>query len=222
MTLDLEAIKARVEKATPGPWRGDSYCMYIHDAGGQMVADGDVAVDGPPSAFACLRGDGAVTAGQMTAEQQEANYHLMVHCRTDIPALVAEVERLREQVDGSFGGVSRNKIFELGKTAALSERCDVCDSAKALTCSNHECHCSGMFRVCKDGMHDVCVNPDCLALEEQLTAAKVEAWDAQAAIRDSSRTPQTVEQVAVLHNAYTAARDAVRALEAQLAQKGGG
>lgn len=78
---ELQAIKARAEAATPGPWTnvdedgehwksitaiegGDplSVTMKIYDEGGHSLADAE----------------------------------FIAHARTDVPALVAEVERLRK------------------------------------------------------------------------------------------------------------------------------
>lgn len=46
--------------------------------------------------------------------------HNDVDCTEQVLALCAEAERLRVQVDGQFGGVSRNRIFEMGKAEAAT------------------------------------------------------------------------------------------------------
>lgn len=74
--LDLPAIKARYEAATEGPWTGeDNY----------------------------VRGDHGVLAmcpcygpGYLAEFPAAANAEFIAHARTDVPELVAEVERLRK------------------------------------------------------------------------------------------------------------------------------
>lgn len=71
--LDLEAIEARCEAATEGPWE--------HQSWGD--SDYDVVTETDPSVSVCrprLGGDSVFIA----------------HAREDIPALVAEVRRLRD------------------------------------------------------------------------------------------------------------------------------
>ena len=70
MTLDLDPIKKRVAAATPGPWAFDSPTTHIvHDLDGQVLDLGAMLM------------------------QEDAEF--VMHARQDIPALVAEVERLR-------------------------------------------------------------------------------------------------------------------------------
>lgn len=80
MTLDLDAIKTRAEAATKGPWAYDGsyvetvapFDLHRFDAMSETVARIDL-----------LDEDGEFIAA----------------ARTDIPALIAEVERLRGIVD---------------------------------------------------------------------------------------------------------------------------
>lgn len=72
MTLDLEAIKARAEAATPGPWER------------RITTFTSCGVQGPEMAIYDEGGHG------------EEDAEFIAHARTDIPALVAEVERLRQ------------------------------------------------------------------------------------------------------------------------------
>lgn len=78
----LKAIEERAEKATPGPWgvngqRGDAYWYgYVHA--------GDTPID---DVF------------------REENAAFIAHSREDVPALVAEVRRLREAL---FHAVKRD------------------------------------------------------------------------------------------------------------------
>jgi hypothetical protein len=78
-TLDLEPIKARAGKATEGPWR------WL----GRLVLAGERGV--------------TVVSGWKPLEGWFDNCHpnleFIANSRTDIPALVAEVERLRAVMD---------------------------------------------------------------------------------------------------------------------------
>lgn len=78
--LDLEAIKARCEAATPGPWRGLS-SPIIYGLGIGIYRE---EIDGEEKVARALPNDDQI---------------FIAHARTDVPALVAEVERLREQID---------------------------------------------------------------------------------------------------------------------------
>lgn len=68
---ELEAIKARAAAATPGPWEFDG--------------KGDIVPDGDKSDFVAMI--------HYSAEDAE----FIAHARADVPALVAEVERLRAE-----------------------------------------------------------------------------------------------------------------------------
>jgi len=70
--IDLEAIKARCEAATPGPWE-------IKDRGH----------------FAYMSGPRHVGVG---GRWLPADAAFISHAREDVPALIAEVERLRAEV----------------------------------------------------------------------------------------------------------------------------
>lgn len=73
MTLDLDAIRARCEATTPGPWNNDELPMIVVD---ERHNPATVAI---------------TTCG--------ADAAFIAHARADIPALLAEVERLRAVVD---------------------------------------------------------------------------------------------------------------------------
>jgi hypothetical protein len=74
MTLDLDAIKARLEGVTEGPWiEGQDGNARVYGPDGKAEHSGLVAV---------------VYKGR-------ANTRFIAAARSDIPALVAEVERLR-------------------------------------------------------------------------------------------------------------------------------
>lgn len=79
MALDLDAIKARAEAATKGPWKFTPKILGIKNttvmAGGEQV--------------------GYFSVGQ--AQPHDAEF--ISHARQDIPALLAEVERLQAIVE---------------------------------------------------------------------------------------------------------------------------
>ena len=84
MALDLEAIKARAEATTPGPWdvMGPAHHRHIAVVGRHYITTPN-------------------KGGRSAHNEQVAEF--IAHARTDIPALVAEVERLRIELDGGPG-----------------------------------------------------------------------------------------------------------------------
>jgi hypothetical protein len=77
--LDLDAIEARAAAATPAPWsRGGNADPgeVIYGEGGTLISVG-------------WEGDGGVI-------RPETDGEFIAHARQDVPALVAEVRRLRE------------------------------------------------------------------------------------------------------------------------------
>lgn len=82
--LDLSAIKARAEAATPGPWSDLCYIVYAQTK--------------PGSTFDIPLADASLDECPFSHDQCEANAQFIAHARTDIPALIAEVERLNGEV----------------------------------------------------------------------------------------------------------------------------
>lgn len=92
--LDLEPIKARLAEATPGPWAAGW--------SGDPDADGPDAA-APLNVISWNRGEVADLAPHpgchaSTWEQVLRNAELIAHAPSDLQALIAEVERLREPV----------------------------------------------------------------------------------------------------------------------------
>ena len=90
--LDLTPIKERCEKATPGPWKAEKsaeYTAYLDDADTSWIAT--PIYDKLANEVACVPDD------QVSGDEFEANLALLANARTDIPALIAEVERLRAE-----------------------------------------------------------------------------------------------------------------------------
>ena len=88
--IDLAAIKARCEAATPGPWAvagkdEDDHTPWV------IALDGDAEPWWVAAWVAAFAMDITPTDGVNNAE-------FVAHARTDVPALVAEVERLRRVV----------------------------------------------------------------------------------------------------------------------------
>lgn len=90
--LDLDAIKARLDAACPGPWSGmtikrpiDGPCLAIvreHAAGDRVSQDGARLT---------------VAATLIPHFGDRATATMLLHARADIETLLAEVERLREE-----------------------------------------------------------------------------------------------------------------------------
>jgi hypothetical protein len=77
---ELEAIRERAEKATPGPWTTEQ--SYDGDPDTPvLVGDGE---------YLCASPDDGVRGGHLF---EDADF--IAHAREDVPALVAEIELLR-------------------------------------------------------------------------------------------------------------------------------
>lgn len=79
MSLDIDAIKARADAATPGPW--EAKCIHVY-----MGGEGQYRV-GPPNRPPSFQG---------VVSPSDAEF--FAHAREDVPALVAEVERQDEVI----------------------------------------------------------------------------------------------------------------------------
>ena len=79
--VDIDAIKARCEAATPGPWYAER--------GGEF----DDPYYSIPSVCRDRYGDNSLMVGS-----DKATADFIAAARTDVPALVAEVERLRDEL----------------------------------------------------------------------------------------------------------------------------
>ncbi|HET7386878.1 MAG TPA: hypothetical protein VFJ19_09485 [Nocardioidaceae bacterium] len=92
--LDLDAIRARCDAATAGPWvvRADpldeSLWVEVADPGFRSLARGICSNDDPDSD---------------DSESERPDLEFMAHAREDVPALLGEVERLRVVEVASIG-----------------------------------------------------------------------------------------------------------------------
>ena len=85
----LNAIRERCEKATPGPW-----VKVPASPGTRLAVFNRYGIEQPEDA------DGnSESICYATGWMIEDNAEFIAHARTDIPALVAEVERLRSLVE---------------------------------------------------------------------------------------------------------------------------
>jgi hypothetical protein len=82
--LDLDAIEARANAATPGPWViGDGHFDNLNP-------DDDWPVRGADGIPLCTSPDDGVRGGHLKADAE-----FIANARGDVPVLVAEVRRLR-------------------------------------------------------------------------------------------------------------------------------
>lgn len=99
MSLDLDAIKARSVAATAGPWQRLDQTVYA----------------GPD--------EHGVVVAETYGDQHDADAIFIAHAREDVPALVAEVERLRKIESAARdieGWVLANHYLSVGDIAHLS------------------------------------------------------------------------------------------------------
>ena len=105
--MDLEAIKARCEAATEGPWEFADVAREVWVSGGNID----------------------VVSGEDGAYISDADGEFIAHAREDVPALVAEVERLQKQLAVAVKDLSE-----------YPDRCLFCKShVDSEECANSEC-----------------------------------------------------------------------------------
>jgi len=96
--LDLDAIEARAKAATPGPWRPSATKPPAADSLKVWAPNPD-----GPAGFCdekCV-----LVGNKYFAEQAEKDVAFAAHAREDIPALIAELRRLREENVGRDGWI---------------------------------------------------------------------------------------------------------------------
>ncbi len=90
--LDLDSIKARCEAATPGPWR-----WWDASELRSLVFEDDPHLD---DLSAPIVGEPIMGGfGEPEWDISVADAEFIAHAREDVPALVAEVKRLRAALD---------------------------------------------------------------------------------------------------------------------------
>ena len=126
MTLDLDAIKARVAAATPGPWEWvcEAHCGVEHRSQ-EIPACRNAQYDW----FALRSNDAPVLEHWATYADDSglsvgpADATFIARARSDIPALIAEVERLRGVLEwyARIGGeASARLLLDHGDRARAS------------------------------------------------------------------------------------------------------
>ncbi len=86
MTIDLNALRELADRATPGPWTADVHSADDYDDSGSRWGD----LRGPDMARSVF----CVDLGDFYALSPE-NAAFIAASRTAVPALIAEVERLK-------------------------------------------------------------------------------------------------------------------------------
>lgn len=116
LDLDLDAIKARAEAATEGSWEAQDYSGDPGDEGSCITA-------GEPGTMQQRAIAYAIDYSWTTTESCAADATFIAAARTDVPALVAEVERLRADL------ATANTIMEAQRAHPEGEdvECSVCD-----------------------------------------------------------------------------------------------
>ena len=90
MTIDLDAIKARLAAACPGPWTGMTVRRAID---GNCLA---IVREHPDGEHESMKGFTLTIAATLVPQYGDNDTAVMLlHSRADMDALVAEVERLR-------------------------------------------------------------------------------------------------------------------------------
>lgn len=91
MSIDLDAIKARLAAAAPGPWTGMTVRRAID---GNCLA---IVREHPDGEHESMKGSTLTIAATLLPQYGDNDTAAMLlHSRADMDALVAEVERLRE------------------------------------------------------------------------------------------------------------------------------
>jgi hypothetical protein len=91
----LDPIKARAAAATPGPWKPDGRNAFALQHGMSYLARSVIKAGVPES-------------------QKRTDAVFIAHAREDVPALLAEVERLRAENESLRDAVGRMAATALG------------------------------------------------------------------------------------------------------------
>lgn len=113
--LDLEPIKQRLAAATAGPWAWVP--RWACATSSFLRLDNFEAADVIAVETECVsEGD-----HRTTLVVDEPNAAFIAHSRTDIPALIAEVERLREEAE-LYEGMKEGVTVRIGDLEAENEK----------------------------------------------------------------------------------------------------
>lgn len=106
----LAAIRARAEAATPGPWTEG-----VGKVAGGETRELIIAADGRTIVAMAYGGFGHPTPDCTTEDRR-----FIVHARTDIPALLAEVERLARDLYYARGALADSNMTTREHRAGVS------------------------------------------------------------------------------------------------------
>lgn len=108
--LDLEAIEARANAATEGPWAA----VLLSDVSDTSYVSMQDAEDGSSLDIgSCGIFPDGVQSIEKNQNQIHANILFCAHARQDIPNLIAEVRRLRELADAAMKHVEARETNRL-------------------------------------------------------------------------------------------------------------
>lgn len=142
--LDLSPIEGRCDAATKGPWRvtRTGVSDFAHDFS-YIEADGtefiEVAWKWPEAGVCEARAERTGHANGVCGTMPDAQF--IAHAREDIPALLAEVKRLRMELDRA-------------RDAALEEAAKIADDENVECCGDIDGDgpgCCGRYVVGKNG-----------------------------------------------------------------------
>ena len=149
-SLDLDAIKARAAAATEGPWEWDDPTISQHwsrPAPWATVVDDDV------------RCGGYCYGGSSDPIKSAADGEFIAHAREDVPALVAEVERLRSQLAITDEMVERHRKATYSHTIS---------KGNANPAKTEACGCGYQNEATPEGWLDLYAHQSRAALEAAL------------------------------------------------------
>jgi hypothetical protein len=117
---ELEAIKARLAAATPGPWYDhnpdDDYCMNAYTVTNSPV-EPDVGVDERTNDHKHIIALTLLQTPRVACHEDsrwEENARFIAHAPTDIAALLAEVERVtteRDSYKSALGDIAWQNLY---------------------------------------------------------------------------------------------------------------
>jgi hypothetical protein len=117
MSNDLKSIKARLDRASPGPWRAL--------AGARKVSVRDVGLGALPASFATplVLGNDEYVLGEISPWIEDVDRDFIVHARTDVESLYDELRAAREHL--------RAVLFDCDEQAVAAARAYLKDTEKS-------------------------------------------------------------------------------------------
>lgn len=163
--LDLEAIRVRVAAATPGPWWDDSddNCWRLHGVHARIPVD----PIGIPEQVINHQIIKAPKRNTPYAEYwpNDADAAFICHARQDVPALLGEVERLRDElatVSRRVRHIAEHGDPHTAKALALI----AAEAAEAARTDTEGVRCPVVADTCPGDANGVQCTRPCLAADE--------------------------------------------------------